>query len=114
MANIVVTYWGCWAQAERAVAIAMADASASMAPFVPVAAIDSIFITYSPGWYETRRTAWENNWHVSRSTIEIGEEEVEVFNANRPWMSAVYAARLLGDCQQGDPLCLQLDFYNVP
>lgn len=114
MAHTLPDVWGCVPQPERAADRAMAAASASMSPFVPVAAIDAIFLSYDPGWYETRRTAWVEMYRVTETEIEIEELTVAVFLANRAWMADLYTCMLLGGCAQDAPLCRILTFASNP
>lgn len=114
MAVFLPAIWGCVCPPERSAASVMAEASASMFPYVPVFQIDLIFQAHDPGWWEVRKEAWRKNWALVRQDIDIDGMEIEVYQANLQWMTDLWTCELMGDCLQAQPLCLQLRFYNQP
>lgn len=92
----------------------MADASASMTPYVLKSIVTAVFSIAAPGWAETRRDAWSGLYNVSETTIEIDEVEFAVYVADQQWMTELYTCRLSGGCQYPVERCLQFNFYNQP
>lgn len=113
----VVQSWTCIPDCEKNMCLAMAEASQSLTPFVLVGVIRNLLnpCTGGGGNFRTERLrAWQNNYKVTRLSIEIDGEDVPVFLANQPWMTELYNCFIMSDCLPGDPTCLLLNFYNAP
>lgn len=112
--DVVSRYWGCIPPPEREAAHLMSSAVVTPGGFVLAAQINTVFVAFSPAWWERRRDAWAASYNVQSAEIEVDGQTLEVYLANRFWMQDVWACRLGGGCGLADPLCLQLAFFNAP
>lgn len=109
-----IRLWRVTLAPERAAHAAFAGAYASMLPYVLKSHITAIFEAVTPSWADKRRDTYVTVWGVHEDVIEIEEEEVAIYRADRDWMSDVYVALLSGDITVEDPYGLVINFYGQP
>lgn len=114
MPPFIPTYWPCLAYPERVVTVLCATPILIPPGYVLAASIDAVFAAQTQIDPDIRRQAWEANYNMERTTIEIDDAEVEVYILDQQWCADIAAARFEGLCQIDDPLCSIIDFPNSP
>lgn len=103
--------WACMHPVIRQVNKDMAEAAASMTPYVLGILIDAQFEVGFGDEFPLQESLWKEGYNIQEDSIEIGEAEFIIYRANRAWMTQLYTELLLGQVSLSDPFpCKRYNF----
>lgn len=107
-------YFACIPQTERNACWSMMSPTLIPPNFVLASVIDAIFAAQGQIDPETRREAWEAMYLMTRTEIEVEEETLTVYFADRKWCIDLYEASQNGKISLLMPRCAAFDYINQP
>lgn len=114
MASIPLTYWNCFATAEKVLAYLLTQQWNGFSAAVPKTVMRAALLPFASAWVDIRLDAFVGNWSCSYQTIEIEGVEIEFVVCTNAWVGEVRDCFTDSDCGITGPDCLTVNGFGHP